>query len=276
MILDGKYVRDTILNEVKEKVFYLNVKPKLVVIQVGNDESSNIYINQKKKMCEYVGYLFEYIRLDDDITTEKILDIIGDLNDDDSVTGILVQLPLPKQIDIDRVMNGISFNKDVDGLCEINQNNLVRGIDSLYPCTVLGVMELLSKYNISVRDKNVVVIGRSKLVGKPLSMLLEKNGALVNVCHSKTEDLCMYTRNADILISAVGKPKLITGDMVKTRAVLIDIGINRVKDKICGDIDFDLVRDKCSYITPVPGGVGPMTIAMLAKNLLKAYIIQNR
>lgn len=276
MILDGKYIRDIILDEVREEVSNLKDKLKLVVIQVGNDESSNIYINQKKKMCEYVGYLFNHIKLDNDVSTEKVLEIIDELNKDNSVTGILVQLPLAKHIDVDCVLNTISSLKDVDGLSEINQNNLFEGIDSLYPCTVLGVMELLSRYNIGLRDKNVVVIGRSNLVGKPLSILLEKNGALVTVCHSKTEDLCMYTKRADIIFSAVGKPKLITGDMIKNDSVLVDIGINKIDDKICGDIDFDSVNDKCSYITPVPGGVGPMTIAMLAKNILKAYKMQNK
>ena len=276
MILDGIKIKNLILDEVKEEVIELGVKLKLVIIQVGNENASDVYVKQKFNMCNYVGYDFHHIKLDSDIDTEYLVSLINDLNDDDSVTGILVQLPLPNGIDNDKVLNTISYLKDVDGLSNINKEKLVNVEDGLFSCTPLGVMELLNRYNISVDGKNVVILGRSELVGKPLSTMIRNKGGNVTVCHSKTEDIFMYTKNADIIISAVGKIKVLTGNMVRDGAIVIDVGINRCENGICGDVDFESVKDKCSYITPVPGGVGPMTVAMLAKNVTKAYKLQKK
>lgn len=273
MILDGKHIKNIILDEIKGEVEKLSVKPKLVVVQVGNNEASDVYIKQKCNMCHYVGYECEHIKLDD-ASTDELTRLINNLNNDNSVTGILVQLPLPNGIDSNMVINEISPLKDVDGLTDINNGKLFHGKDALYSCTPFGVMELLDRYNISVAGKNVCIIGRSDLVGKPMAMMMLNRDATITVCHSKTKNLEEYTRNADILIVAVGKPNFITSHMVQEGAVVIDVGINRTKDGICGDIDFDSVKDKCSYITPVPGGVGPMTVAMLAKNIIKTYKLQ--
>ena len=270
MILDGKKIKNIILDEIKDEVSQMSTKLKLVVIQVGDDTASNVYIKQKINMCNYVGYDCEHIKLDD-VDTDYLINLINNLNNDNNVTGILVQLPLPDNIDKDRVLNLISYLKDVDGLTDINRNRLINGDEGLFPCTPLGVMELFSRYDISVNGKNVVIVGRSNLVGKPLEIMIKDSGANVMVCHSKTDDLSKYTREADIIISAVGKPKLITNDMISEDVVLIDVGITKVNDVICGDVDYESVKEKCSYITPVPGGIGPMTIAMLAKNILKAY-----
>jgi len=274
MILDGKKIKNLILDEVKDEVSKLDVKPKLVVIQVDNDDASDVYVKQKSNMCHYVGYDFSHIKLDSSVDTEYLVNLINDLNNDMSVTGILVQLPLPSGIDKEKVLNTISYLKDVDGLTATNRERLVNDEEGLFPCTPLGVMELLNRYSISVDSKNVVVIGRSELVGKPLSIMIRHKGANVTVCHSRTEDISMYTKNADIIISAVGKVNLITNGMVMNSAIVIDVGINRCENGICGDVDFESVKDKCSYITPVPGGVGPMTVAMLAKNIIKAYKLQ--
>jgi len=276
MILDGKHIKSIILDELKEEVKSLSVKPKLVVVQVGNDEASNVYIKQKKNMCEYVGYSYEHIKLASDVNTDDVLLAIDRLNTDENVTGILVQLPLPNHINEDVVVNRISSLKDVDGLTDINNGMLFHGKDTLYSCTPYGVMELLDRYNISVNGKHVVIVGRSNLVGKPMSMMMLNKNASVTMCHSKTINLGEYTKDADILIVAVGKPNFITSDMISDGTVIIDVGINRLEDRLCGDVDFESVKDKCSYITPVPGGVGQMTVAMLAKNVLKAYKMQNR
>lgn len=276
MILDGRNIKNIILDELKEEVSKLSVKPKLVVIQVDNDDASDVYIKQKNNMCNYVGYDFEHIKLDDMVDTYEIVEIIEKLNYDNSVTSILVQLPLPDKIDTNRVINMISPLKDVDGLTDLNNGKLFHGKDAMYSCTPMGVMELLDRYNISVSGKNVVIVGRSNLVGKPLAMMMLNRDATVTVCHSKTKNLSEITRIADILVVAVGQPNFITGDMVSEDTVVIDVGINRRKDKLCGDVDFGSVKDKASYITPVPGGVGPMTVAILAKNILKAYKMQNK
>lgn len=275
MILDGKKIKNIVLEEVKSKVNDLSVKLKLVVIQIGNDSASEIYIKQKRLMCEYVGYLFECIKLDSSVYTDDVINIIDKLNNDDSVTAILVQLPLPKHLDRDMIVNRIDPKKDVDGLTDFNSLRLFNNEDCLGSCTALGVMELLKQYDISVINKNVVILGRSNLVGKPVSMLMKNNGAVVTVCHSKTENLSEYTKKADILVSAIGKAKFITADMISDNVVIIDVGINNTEDGICGDIDFQSVKDKVSYITPVPGGVGPLTIAMLAKNIFMAYVKKN-
>lgn len=275
MILDGKSIKNKIMDELRDEVNDLSIKPKLVVIQVGNNEASNVYIKQKNNMCNYIGYDFEHIKLDNDVTTEMIIDVIDKLNNDDSVTGILVQLPLPMGIDTDMVVNAISPIKDVDGLTDLNNGMLFHNKDALYSCTPYGVMELLDRYNISVSGKNVVIVGRSDLVGKPMGVMMLNRDATVTICHSKTKNLSEYTKKADILVIAIGRPNFITSDMVSDGTVVIDVGISRLENGLCGDVDFESVKDKCSYITPVPGGVGPMTVAMLAKNILKAYKIQN-
>lgn len=275
MILDGKKIKASVLEDVKFKVSNLSVKLKLVVIQIGDDAASEIYIKQKKLMCEYVGYLFECIKLNSNVNTDDVIRVIDKLNNDDSVTGILVQLPIPKEIDVYSVVNSIDYKKDVDGLTDINCGKLFHNKDCLCSCTALGIMELLDYYNISVTGKNVVILGRSNLVGKPLSMMMINKGATVTVCNSNTKNLDEYTRKADILVSAIGRARFITHEMIGDNTVIIDVGINNTEDGICGDIDFYSVKDKVSYITPVPGGVGPMTVAILAKNMLMAYVKKN-
>ena len=274
MILDGKNIKKVVLDEIKSEVNNLSVKPKLVVIQVGNNEASNVYIKQKSNMCEYVGYEYEHIKLENPVTEEDVINVINRLNNDEKVNGILVQLPLPDNMDSNKIVNSISPKKDVDGLTDLNNGMLFHGKDTLYSCTPYGVMELLDRYDISVSGKNVVIVGRSDLVGKPMAMMMLDRDATVTVCHSKTKNLKEFTKNADILVVAVGKPNLITEDMISDGVVILDVGINRTDTGLCGDVLFDSVKDKCSYITPVPGGVGQMTVAMLSKNVLKAYKMQ--
>ena len=274
MILDGKKIKKVVLDEIKSEVNNLSVKPKLVVIQVGNNEASNVYIKQKSNMCEYVGYEYEHIKLENLVTEEDVINVINRLNNDEKVTAILVQLPLPDGMDTNKIVNSISPKKDVDGLTDLNNGMLFHGKDTLYSCTPYGVMELLDRYDISVSGKNVVIVGRSDLVGKPMAMMMLDRDATVTVCHSKTKNLKEFTKNADILVVAVGKPNLITEDMISDGVVILDVGINRTDTGLCGDVLFDSVKDKCSYITPVPGGVGQMTVAMLSKNVLKAYKMQ--
>lgn len=270
-LIDGKSIKKIILDELKEEVSKLEEKPKLVVIQVGNNEASNVYIKQKAKMAEHIGYGYEHIKLEEDTTTDKILEIIDRLNKDDNVNGVMVQMPLPKQIDTDIIQNAVIPIKDVDGLSDMNAGLLFHNKDALYSCTPYGVMELLKRYNISLEGKNAVVVGRSNLVGKPMGMMLLNAGATVIVCHSKTKDIEKITKKADILISCVGKAKFITKDMVKKGSVVIDVGITRSEEGLCGDVDFIEVAPNTKYITPVPGGVGPMTVAMLGMNVMKAY-----
>ena len=274
MILDGKKIKKVVLDEIKSEVNNLSVKPKLVVIQVGNNEASNVYIKQKSNMCEYVGYEYEHIKLENSVTEEDVINVINRLNNDEKVTAILVQLPLPDGMDTNKIVNSISPKKDVDGLTDLNNGMLFHGKDTLYSCTPYGVMELLDRYDISVSGKNVVIVGRSDLVGKPMAIMMLDRDATVTVCHSKTKNLKEFTKNADILVVAVGKPNLITEDMISDGVVILDVGINRTDTGLCGDVLFDSVKDKCSYITPVPGGVGQMTVAMLSKNVLKAYKMQ--
>ena len=273
-ILDGKKIKKEILDELKEEVSKLTIKPSFVVIQVGNDEASNVYIKQKAKMAEYIGYKYTHIKLSEETTEEFLLNRIYELNNDDSVNGILVQMPLPKHIDTNKIQNAVSYNKDIDGLSDINAGRLFHSKDALFSCTPYGVMELLKRYKIDVTGMNAVVVGRSNLVGKPMSVMLTNESATVTLCHSKTKNLGDITKNAELLIVTVGKTKLITADMVKDGAIVIDVGISRLDDGLCGDVDFDNVSKKAKYITPVPGGVGPMTVAMLGKNILKAYKLQ--
>ena len=271
MTLDGKTLSDKIKNEIKSKVKSYLIKPTLAVIQIGNDEASNIYINSKRKACENVGISFIHEKFDEDTIEQEIINKIIELNNDPYVNGILIQLPLPKKFDTYKLLNLINKNKDVDGLTDINMGLLFKDNNNLVPCTPLGIITLSKEYNIDLSGKHAVVVGKSNLVGKPLAMLLLQNGVTVTICHSKTADLKQYTKQADILICAVGKKDLITKDMVKENAVVVDVGMNRVDGKLYGDVDFENIKDIASYITPVPGGVGPMTVAMLLSNVLKNY-----
>lgn len=274
-ILDGKEVKLKILEDLKQKLLNLNEKLGLVVIQIGNDPASDVYVRQKKKMAEDLGYNFNHINLDENVNEDEILAIIDKLNNDDMVDGILVQMPIPSTLNVKRIQNAILPYKDVDGLTDINIGKLVHNEDSLVACTPMGIIDLLDYYNIDIEGKNVVIIGRSDLVGKPLASLMINRNATVTLCHSKTINLDFYTKNADILVVAIGKPNFIKRDSVKEGAVIIDVGINRMSNgMLCGDVDFDDVKDKVSYITPVPGGVGQMTVAELALNTYKAHMLR--
>lgn len=274
-ILDGRQVKMQVLKELKEKLLKLNEPIGLAVIQVGDDAASSIYVRQKNKMATDLNYRFQHIKLASNIEETELLKIIENLNNDDTVDGILVQMPIPKHLDATKIQNSILASKDVDGLTDINAGKLMHGIDALVPCTPMGIIDLLDYYNIPIESKNVVVIGRSNLVGKPMANLMTNRNATVTLCHSKTENLIYYTRNADILVAAVGIHNFITEDMVKPGAVIIDVGINRLPDgSLCGDVDFASVKEKASYITPVPGGVGQMTVAELAVNTYKAHTLQ--
>ncbi len=272
MIIDGKLVSTELKNTLKKQIETYKIKPKLVVIQVGNNEASNVYIKQKIKCADAIGAICVHEKLDENITTSELINLINSLNQDESVNGMIVQLPLPKHIDEYAVLNTIIPSKDVDGLTEINAGKLACSKPGLISCTPNGVIKLLKYYNIEIEGKKVVIVGRSNLVGKPLINLFLMENATVTCCHSKTVDLKHFTLDADILVVAVGKPKLINADMVKEGAVVIDVGINRLETGLCGDVDFENVSKKASYITPVPGGVGAMTVAMLYNNLVETTI----
>lgn len=277
-IIDGKAVSAFIKDKVREEVSALKSKgidTCLAVILVGNDPASQIYVANKKKACEALGIISKEFLLPETATEEELLNLIKKLNEDKSVNGILCQLPLPKGLDEKKVINAISPLKDVDAFHPSNVGKIMIGDYDFAPCTPAGVMEMLKYYDISVEGKNCVVIGRSNIVGKPMSMLLLHKNGTVTVCHSKTENLKEVCSKADILVAAVGKANFVTADMVKDGAVVIDVGMNRSDGKLCGDVDFERVKEKASYITPVPGGVGPMTIAMLMKNTLTAAKKQN-
>ncbi len=278
-IIDGKALSQKIRNEIKEKVSSLrekNIQPCLAVIIVGENPASKIYVANKKKACEEIGIKSLEFALAEDTSEKKLLTLIEKLNEDKTVDGILCQLPLPEHICEKNVINSIRADKDVDAFHPENVGHIMIGDYSFLPCTPAGVMEMFKEYKIDISSKNCVVVGRSNIVGKPMAMLLIKENATVTVCHSKTKNLSDFTKNADILVSAVGKEKLITADMVKDGAVVIDVAINRnAGGKLCGDVDFENVKEKASFITPVPGGVGPMTIATLMKNTLNASLIHN-
>lgn len=270
--IDGKEVSAAVRERITAETAELKAKgvtPGLAVIIVGNDPASRVYVNNKKKGCEQTGMnSFEYA-LPEETTTEELLDLIAKLNADEQVDGILCQLPVPKHIDEVKVLNAISPDKDVDAFHPVNCGKVMTGDYTFAPCTPAGMVEMLKYYNIPITGKHCVIIGRSNIVGKPMAMLMLKNNATVTVCHSKTENLPEITKQADILVAAVGIPKFVKADMVKDGAVVLDVGINRMEDgKLCGDVDFDKVKDKTSFITPVPGGVGPMTITMLLQNTL--------
>lgn len=269
--MDGKALSLEIQDEIKRMIKYEMIKPSVAVIQVGDDEASNAYIRNKEKACNNVGIFFRHFKFEDGTPELTIVNKIKELNNDDYVNGIIVQLPLPERYNEKRLVNQILNSKDIDGLTDINVGRLLNGKKTLVPCTPLGVMELLAKYEVNPEGKHVVIVGKGKLTGKPLAHLMLNAGATVTVCHSRTLDLASYTKQADILVSATGLNKLITGDMVKKDVVVVDIGINYEDGHIAGDVDFASVSKKASLITPVPGGVGPMTIAMLLKNIINCY-----
>ena len=274
-LIDGKQLQSEMKSFLKEKIALIEDKLKLVVIQVGDDYASSVYVKNKEKLCNELGILFEHLKYDS-ITENDLILKIEELNNDKSVTGILLQLPLPLDIDESRVIDAISPLKDVDGLTSKNIGNLFSFTDGLVSCTALGIMEILKSIDVCFESANVVIVGRSKLVGIPLmGLLLEKN-ATVSVCHSKTKNLKDITSRADIVIVAVHQKKFLTSDYVKDGAVVIDVGINREKGKIYGDCAFDELIHKCKYITPVPGGVGPLTVIMLVSNIVKANELQKK
>lgn len=273
-ILDGKKVSAKVREDLKLEVDNLKkegIKPKLAVIMVGNDLASKVYVRNKNKACEEIGIEYEEFLLGEETTMEELLNVIDNLNKNQNIDGILLQSPIPKHLDINKAFRTILPEKDVDGFHPINAGKLSIGEKCFVPCTPHGVVKIIEEYNIETEGKNVVIVGRSNIVGKPLIQCMLQKNATVTVCHSKTRNLEEFTKKADILIVAIGKQKFITENMVKEGVVVIDIGINRNEEgKLVGDVDFDNVSKKASYITPVPGGVGPMTVAMLMENVVEA------
>ena len=274
-IIDGKkvssHIKDNIAAEVKILKNKTGKTPGLAVVLVGDDPASAVYVKNKNKTCKNIGFQsFEHI-LPENTSEDKLLNLINELNNDDQVNGILVQLPLPSHISSKTILVSINPQKDVDGFHLENVGRLVTGNALFKPCTPAGIIKLLDEYKIEIEGKNAVIIGRSNIVGKPVSFLLLERNATVTICHSRTKDLPSITRSADILIAAIGKPNFVRLDMVKNNAVVIDVGINRLDGKLVGDVDFTSVSKQASLITPVPGGVGPMTIAMLMENTLQAF-----
>lgn len=274
IIMNGKEIASKVRNGLKEEVTKLKQDGKILkfaVIMVGDNSASKIYIKNKSKACQEVGIECEEYILDSNIEMKELLDLIEKLNNREDIHGILLQSPIPKHLDIDEAFRTIRPEKDVDGFNPVNVGKLCLGQDCFVACTPLGVMKLLEEYNIDIEGKNAVVIGRSNIVGKPMLQCLLNKNATVTICHSKTKNLLEITKGADIIVAAVGREKFLKGDMIKTGAVVIDVGINRLEDgTICGDVDFESAKDVASYITPVPGGVGPMTVAMLMSNIVKA------
>ena len=278
-LIDGKKTSSEIKAEIAEEVKKMNKKPHLAAVLVGHDGGSETYVAHKIKSCEEVGFKSSLIRFEDDVTEEELLKTVEKLNNDSDVDGFIVQLPLPKHIDEQKVIEAIDPKKDVDGFHPVNLGKLVAGLDTFVSATPSGIVDLLKRYNVETAGKHCVIIGRSNIVGRPLSILMSQKGidATVTVCHSRTENLKEIAKTADILVAAIGRPGFVTADMVKEGAVVIDVGTTRVKSdqtksgwKLKGDVDFDEVSKKVSLITPVPGGVGPMTICSLLKNTLKA------
>jgi methylenetetrahydrofolate dehydrogenase (NADP+)/methenyltetrahydrofolate cyclohydrolase len=290
-IIDGKKIAAEIREELKKEIDKLKLTgkslPGLVAILVGDNPASESYVQGKSKACEEIGMITKTERLPSEISENDLLELIQKYNSDNNFNGILVQLPLPKHIKEEKVIEAILPSKDVDGFHPISVGNLLIGNDTFLPCTPAGIQELLVRYNIPIKGKHVVVVGRSNIVGKPIANILlqkkENANAVVTICHSAAEDISYFTKQADILIAAIGQPNFVKSEMVKDGVVVIDVGINRVKDetrpkgyRIVGDVDFEEVSKKAYFITPVPGGVGPMTIAMLLKNTFKAYLTQNK
>ena len=276
-ILDGKKVSLEVKDELRAMTEKLKKEkgyvPCLAVIIVGEDPASKVYVANKEKACEYIGYKSLKYALPEETTQEELLNLIERLNNDDDIDGILCQLPVPKHIDEEAIINAIKPEKDVDAFHPVNVGKIMVGNYTTLPCTPAGVMELIKRTGADLTGKNAVVIGRSNIVGKPMAMLLLHANATVTICHSKTKNIKEICKNADILVAAVGRAGFVTADMVKDGAIVIDVGINRnAEGKLCGDVDFENVKDKCSFITPVPGGCGPMTIAMLMKNTYSAAL----
>lgn len=279
-IIDGKSIAQKVKNEIASRTSQLKQKgiiPGLAVVIVGNDPASRVYVNSKKKACDEVGFYSEEYSLPETVSQSELVNLIKNLNDKSDINGILVQLPLPAHIDEQQIIHAINPLKDVDAFHPFNVGRIMIGNPDFLPCTPAGVMELIHSTGEPIEGKHCVVVGRSNIVGKPMSMLLLSKNGTVTICHSRTKNIEEICKSADILVAAVGKTCMITGDMVKEGAIVIDVGINRLENgKLCGDVDFETVSKKASYITPVPGGVGPMTIAMLMKNTLKACELQNK
>ena len=279
-LIDGKAIASQIKEELKEQVAALKEQGRevsLAVIQVGEDKASSVYVNNKKKACEYIGIRSLSYHLPEEVSEEELLKLINTLNQDDAVNGILVQLPVPKHIDEDRVIKAIDPKKDVDGFHPQSVGALSIGQPGFVSCTPAGIIELLKRSNVEITGKECVVVGRSNIVGKPMALLLLRENGTVTVCHSKTADLRAVTKRADILVVAIGKPQFIDETYVKEGAVVIDVGIHRDENnRLCGDVNFDRVKDVAEKITPVPGGVGPMTICMLMHNVVQAEEMQRK
>ncbi len=279
-ILDGKAFAADYRLKLAEKVKNLketdNIVPGLAVVIIGEDPASQIYVRNKMKACEAAGIKSFNVVLPETVTQSEAEEEVKKLAENSEVDGIIVQLPLPKKFDEKRILSLIPVEKDVDGLSSENLGKLLKGEDSLISCTPYGIIELLKGYGVKFAGKSAVVLGRSNMVGKPVAALLLRENATVTVCHSKTENIASYTKNADVLVAAIGKAKFVTADMVKDGAIVVDVGINRIDGKIYGDVDYESVKDKCSLITPVPGGVGPMTVTMLLQNTFNACIKNRR
>ena len=274
-IIDGKEVSKKIREDVKRDIQSNGYKPCLLVVLVGNNVASQIYVNSKEKACQKVGIESRTVRMPENTSQKELIDVIKSANKDNSINGILVQLPLPDHMNAKTVIEAIDPEKDVDGLTSVNQGKLLLGMKGLVPCTPKGIMTLLHEYNVNLTGMNAVVVGRSNLVGKSIALLLLQKDATVTIAHSKTKNLKQICLNSDLIVCAVGKPKLITAEMVKKDAIIIDVGINRVYDALVGDVDYYNVSKIASRITPVPGGVGPMTIASLLENVVECYKKQN-
>ncbi len=279
MIIDGKLVSSEIKKNIKDEVIKISEDygkvPGLAVVMVGDNPASAVYVRNKEKACECTGIKSYLYQFPENTEEEVVVNLIHELNKNDNINGILVQLPLPKHLNENYILSQIDPNKDVDGFSAYQMGKLVLGFDALTACTPTGIMALLDFYNIDLDGKNVVMIGRSNIVGKPMAFLLLKNNATVTICHSHTKNIGEITKQADVVIVAIGNPEFLTEEMVKEGAVVIDVGINRTPDGLKGDVDFEHVSKKASYITPVPGGVGPMTVTMLLSNTLKAFLAQN-
>ena len=270
-VIDGKLMSEEIRAELKQSIKFEMIKPSIAVIQIGDNDASNSYIKAKEKACDEVGIYFRHFKYELGTSELTVINKIKELNNDEYVNGIIVQLPLPDGYNEKRLINAIINSKDIDGLTDINAGRLISGRKTLVPCTAMAVIEMLKRSNVEIESKHVVLVGRGKLTCKPLIQLFLNENATVTVCHSKTLDLEKYTRDADILVSATGVNNIITKDMVKDGAVVIDVGVNYDTGKISGDVDFDNVIDKVSLITKTPGGVGPMTVTMLIKNAIYCY-----
>lgn len=275
-LIDGKALAAKIRKQLKEKIEKENLNPGLAVIFVGEDEASKIYVRNKSKACDEVGINFKEYNLPSSTSQEELIKLIKEINNDNSIDGILLQSPIPRNLDIQEAFAAISPEKDVDGFNPVNIGNLEIGRPNFIPCTPFGIMKMFEEYKIDLQGKKAVVLGRSNIVGKPMAQCLLSKNATVTICHSKTVNIENEIREADVIVSAIGQTKFVKGDWIKDNAVIIDVGMNRDENgKLCGDVDFDEAVEKASYITPVPGGVGPMTIAMLLTNTLKACEMKN-